>query len=176
MGDSGGGHWLVRMEWRPAGQSVCLPLLIFCCTIKSRGSLLALDHLGGPGKRVVKRLWCGGLPVKQILKLAIIWQRFIGLHKGVPESVHLHYTTHLQKLHSQISCHKRTPLSPVKNMGDLSPVFPGGQLWLKHSLVNTTFYWNQLHEFEWMRICSYNAESIYRLQQISTKIVVIALY
>jgi len=56
--DGGGGHWLVRMEWRPAGWSLCLPLLIFPCTIKS---LLALAHPGGPGKRVVKRLWCGGL-------------------------------------------------------------------------------------------------------------------
>jgi len=26
-GDGGGEHWLVRMEWRPAGWSVCLPLL-----------------------------------------------------------------------------------------------------------------------------------------------------
>jgi len=25
-GDGGGGHWLIRMEWRPAGWSVCLPL------------------------------------------------------------------------------------------------------------------------------------------------------
>ena len=32
MGDGGGGHWLVRMEWRPARWSVCLPLLIFPCT------------------------------------------------------------------------------------------------------------------------------------------------
>jgi len=32
-GDGGGGHWLVRMEWRPARWSVCLPLLIFRCTI-----------------------------------------------------------------------------------------------------------------------------------------------
>ena len=60
MGDGGGGHWLVRMEWRPAGWSVCLPLLIFPCTIKSRSSLLAPAHPGGPGKRAVKRLWCGG--------------------------------------------------------------------------------------------------------------------
>ena len=35
-GDDGGGHWLVQIEWRPAGMSVCLPLLIFSCTIKSR--------------------------------------------------------------------------------------------------------------------------------------------
>ena len=53
MGDGGGRHWLVRMEWRPAGWSVCLPLLIFPCTIKSRNSLLAPAHLGGPGKTVV---------------------------------------------------------------------------------------------------------------------------
>ena len=52
----GGGHWLVRMEWRPAGWSVCLALLIFPFTIKSRSSLLAPAHPGGPGKRAVKRL------------------------------------------------------------------------------------------------------------------------
>jgi len=57
--DGGGGHWLVRMEWRPAEWSACLPLLIFPCTIKSRSSLLALAHPGGPGKRAVKQLWCG---------------------------------------------------------------------------------------------------------------------
>jgi len=57
--DGGGGHWLVRMEWRPAGWSVCLPLLISPCTIKSRSSLLARAHPGGPGKRAVKRLWYG---------------------------------------------------------------------------------------------------------------------
>jgi len=57
-GHGGGRHWLVRMEWHPAGWSMCLPLLIFCCTIKSR-SLLALTHPGGPRKRAVKWLWCG---------------------------------------------------------------------------------------------------------------------
>ena len=45
------GRWLLRMEWRPAGWSVCLPLLIFPCTIKSRSSLLAPAHPGGPGRR-----------------------------------------------------------------------------------------------------------------------------
>ena len=34
----------------------CLPLLIFPCTRKSRSSLLAPAHQGGPRKRVVKRL------------------------------------------------------------------------------------------------------------------------
>jgi len=46
MGDDGGGHWLVQMEWRPAGWLVCLPLLIFPCT----SSLLAPDHPGDPEK------------------------------------------------------------------------------------------------------------------------------
>jgi len=55
MGDDGGWHCLVQMEWRPPGWSVCLPLLIFPCTIKSRSSLLAL------GKRAIKRLWCVSL-------------------------------------------------------------------------------------------------------------------
>ena len=58
-GDGGGGYWLVWMEWRPARWSRCLPLLIFPCTIKSRSSLLAPAHPGGPRKRAVKRLWCG---------------------------------------------------------------------------------------------------------------------
>ena len=49
------------MEWHPAIWSVCLPLFIFPCTIKSRGSLLAPAHPGGPGKRGVKRLWCGAI-------------------------------------------------------------------------------------------------------------------
>jgi len=40
MGDDGGGHCLVLKEWRPAGWSVCLPLLIFPCTINSRSSFL----------------------------------------------------------------------------------------------------------------------------------------
>jgi len=59
LGD-GGEHCLVRMEWCPSGWSVWLPLLIFPCTIKSRSSLLAPAHTGGPGKRAVKQLCCGG--------------------------------------------------------------------------------------------------------------------
>ena len=46
----------MQMEWRPAGWSVCLPLLIFPCTIKSRSSLLAPADPSGPGKRAIKRL------------------------------------------------------------------------------------------------------------------------
>jgi len=60
-GDGGGGHWLVWMQWRPAGWSVCLLLLIFPCIIKSRISLLAPAHSDGLAKRAVKWLWwCGG--------------------------------------------------------------------------------------------------------------------
>ena len=58
-GDGGGGHYLVRMEWRPVGWSLCVPLLVFPCTVESRSSLLAPAHLGGTGKRDVKQLWCG---------------------------------------------------------------------------------------------------------------------
>jgi len=48
---------LGRMDWRPTRWSVCLPLLIFPCTIKSRSSLLAPAHPGGPRKRANS---CGG--------------------------------------------------------------------------------------------------------------------
>jgi len=60
-GDGGGLYWLVRMEWRPARWSVCLPLLISPCTVKSRSSLLTPAHPGGPGKKAVKWSWwwCG---------------------------------------------------------------------------------------------------------------------
>ena len=60
MWDGGGGHWLVWMEWRPAGWSMCLPLSIFPCTLKSRSSLLAPPYPGGPGKRAVQWLWWYG--------------------------------------------------------------------------------------------------------------------
>jgi len=56
MGDGRRRSCLVRMEWRPSGWSVCLPLLIFPCSIKSRSFLLPPAHPGGPGKRAVKRL------------------------------------------------------------------------------------------------------------------------
>jgi len=59
-GDGGGGRWLVRMEWHPAGWSLCVPLLIFPCTIKSRSYLLAPAHPDGPGERYIKQL-CDGV-------------------------------------------------------------------------------------------------------------------
>jgi len=66
--DGGGGHWLVRMEWCPAGWSVCLPLLIFPCTIKSGSSLFAPVHPIGTGKRAIKWLWCGVVEVVLLIQ------------------------------------------------------------------------------------------------------------
>ena len=81
LGNGGGGHWLVQMEWRPAGSSVCLPLLISPCTIKSRSSLLAPAHPGGPGKRAVKWLWCGcGITVK------ILFSVLLRIHGSMTEA------------------------------------------------------------------------------------------
>ena len=53
-GWEGGTGWSGWSGAQPDGQ--CLPLLIFTCTIKSRSSLLAPAHPGGPGKRAVKWL------------------------------------------------------------------------------------------------------------------------
>jgi len=88
MGDDGGGHWLVRMEWRPAGWSVCLPLLIFPCTMKSRSSLLALTHPGDPGKgrkTVVVVVWW---------RWSVIWCALPGSCVTVTQN-HLHHFTTL---------------------------------------------------------------------------------
>ena len=75
------------MEWRPAGWSVCLHLLIFPCTIKSRSSPLAPAHPGGPRKRAVKRLrwWLGsvlGVPFSTMTLMAG-WQEEHLVHKNL---------------------------------------------------------------------------------------------
>jgi len=62
-GDGGGGQWVVRTEWCPAGWSVYLPLLIIPCTIKSRSSLLAPAHPKQGRKTVV--VLCGGSSCKK---------------------------------------------------------------------------------------------------------------
>ena len=80
-GDGGGGHCLIRMEWRPAGWSVCLPLLIFPCTTKSRSSL-APAHPGGPRKMVVVVLWCHVSSFCDILMQQIWVVRLNSQHKG----------------------------------------------------------------------------------------------
>jgi len=51
--------------------SVCVPLLIFPCTIKSRSSFLALAHPGGPGNRAVKRL-CVCVLIKAICSCVVL--------------------------------------------------------------------------------------------------------
>ena len=56
VGGGVGGHWLVWMEWRLAGWSLYLPVLVSTCTIKFRSSFLAPAHPGGPRRRAVKRL------------------------------------------------------------------------------------------------------------------------
>jgi len=55
--DGGGGHCLVRMEWRPAGWSVCLPLLIFPCNPKSEVLFWHWLTQVVPEKGALKRLW-----------------------------------------------------------------------------------------------------------------------
>ena len=57
-----------------------LPLLIFPCTIKSRSSLLAPAHPGGPRKRAIKWLWCGG-----IIRMVFGWMfLLVPAHPGSP--------------------------------------------------------------------------------------------
>ena len=70
------GRWrwaLVSPDGVAPGWSVCLPPLIFPCTIKSTSSLLAPAHPGGPGKRAVKRLWWCGAGHTQIRMCLLQW-------------------------------------------------------------------------------------------------------
>jgi len=60
---------LVSLDGVASSRMVCVSLLIFPCTIKSRSSLLAPAHPGDPGKRAVKRLWCGGWSIKNKLRI-----------------------------------------------------------------------------------------------------------
>jgi len=107
MGNGGGGHCLVRMEWRPAGWSVCLPLLIFPCTIKFRSSLLAPAYPGGPGKRAVKQLWWW----RNILPLTYVWlglatvklwdNQLNAIHSTAPKSKSKQKITSLAKINQK---------------------------------------------------------------------------
>jgi len=58
-GDGRGGHWLVRIEWHPAGRSVCLPLLMFPCNNNVQKFSSGTGSPGWSRKKAVKRLWCG---------------------------------------------------------------------------------------------------------------------
>ena len=66
---------------QPDGWCVCL---IFRCTIKSRSSPLVPAHLGGSGKRAVKRLWCGVVVVlffiPRLISAVTDWMSAILLH------------------------------------------------------------------------------------------------
>jgi len=66
MGDGGGGHWLVRMEWCPAGWLVSLPLLIFPCAIKNQKFCSGTGSPGWPrkkGRKTVVVVWWLSLTV-----------------------------------------------------------------------------------------------------------------
>ena len=61
-GDGGGGQWLVGMEWRSASLSVCLPVLIFPCTIKVQKCSSDTSSPGWSrkkGRRTVVGVVCG---------------------------------------------------------------------------------------------------------------------
>ena len=71
MGDGGGGHWLVRMEWRPSGWSVCVPLLIFPCTTKSRSFSSGTGSPGwsrNKGRKTVVVVYMGVRKVSKQIK------------------------------------------------------------------------------------------------------------
>ena len=109
--DGGGGHWLVWMEWRPAGWSVCLPLLIFPCTIKSRSSLLAPAQPGGFRKRAVKQLWCGVMVV--IIIVIIIKEH----RKGAVQSEKTSRTLSLQGVFHGVTGVVTKPIEGAKQEG-----------------------------------------------------------
>jgi len=70
--------WLVWMEWRPHGLSVCLPVVILPSTTKSKRSLLlAPAHLGGLGKKSHKMvLVVSLLPVSMLLPASALLRIF----------------------------------------------------------------------------------------------------
>ena len=48
---------MVSLDGVTPSRMVSVSASVNLCTIKSRSSLLAPAHPGGPGKRAVKRLW-----------------------------------------------------------------------------------------------------------------------
>jgi len=80
---------LVSSEEVAPSLTVCLPLLIFPCAIKSRGSLLAPAHPVGPRKRAVKRLCvcvCLDLGVCAVEYIVSNYQQFLSSFWGVTSS------------------------------------------------------------------------------------------
>ena len=72
--DDGGGHWLVRMEWCPAGWSMCLPLLIFPCIIKSGTGSPRWSQKKGCKTVVVWCCWRAGIKGTTPLPSRVRWQ------------------------------------------------------------------------------------------------------
>ena len=140
MGVGGGGHWLVRMEWRPAGWSVCLPLLTFPCTIKSRSSLLAPAHPGGPGKRAVKRL-CVCVLLLSLLSYTV----FTGSN----------YTSNTTSCHLQRVL-KTTQPSYLHNLVSVQP--PKRSLFICCNSVSSTYIILEVndHSFQYASLCLCN--------------------
>ena len=113
---SGGGLWLVWMEWRPAGWLVCLPRLIFPCTIKPRSSLLSPAHPGGPGKTAVKWLLC------ECVCVCIEWVQALA-----------------DISHSALCCHNNETHAPIANSPNSAqlggtPTIPPSYIWV-HAVV-----------------------------------------
>ena len=147
--DGGGGHWLlVQMEWRPAGWSLCLPLLISPCTIKSRTSLLAPAHPGGPGKRAVKRLWCGIIIYCHVSIIRII---------VIESRSHMRCVVHNIILFVWIRCNCRRMSFAVQNssivLSSACSTTRGPKLRiLRRAMMNLTF--NCCHKSVSMTCCS----------------------
>jgi len=128
LGDGGGEHCLVQMEWRPAGWLVCLPLLIFLCTIKSRSSLLVLAHPGGPGKRAVKWL-CSVVPS------SVMWPNN-GNHNNVYVALSWHSHCKSSTKWKQTQCQVAVnPQTKAINLGYESTC------WLWPSTPTIAVYW-----------------------------------
>ena len=105
MGDGGGGQWLVRMEWRPAGLSVSLPLLIFPCTIKSRSSLLAPAYPG----------WSRKKGRKTVVAVVVVSRTDVANERSLNNNLHQNTWNHQQAqtlILSETTCPAaETPLS-----------------------------------------------------------------
>jgi len=56
-GDDGGGHRLVRMEWRPAGWSMCLLLLVFHKVQKFSSGTSSPGWSRKEGRKTVVCVW-----------------------------------------------------------------------------------------------------------------------
>jgi len=80
---------------------MCLSLLIFPCTIKSRNSLLALAHPGGPGKRAIIWLWCvgGGRFIQKSVSVSV-WV-FLNIAISISVSV---FSTRTPSVFLLVSC------------------------------------------------------------------------